>query len=286
MNERLNVTNLAKTYPEFALGPLTFDLPAGYIMGLIGPNGAGKTTTLRLLLDMAQPSSGEFTLNGARTADARQQARDDLGAMLDSTTLPDAWTMKDVDSNMKRLFPHWDSQQFMKLVAQFDINPKTMYRRLSKGTQNKVNLAVALSHHAKLLILDEPMAGLDPIARDELRQLLQSYIQDGEASVLLSSHLTDDLAQFADYLLYLIHGEQRFFGETDTLLSRYLLVQGGSSELTAALKNRGLGLRQTSVGFSLLLPTADQALATGLVTSTPDLDTLMIYLGKRGEDHA
>lgn len=286
MSERLNVTNLAKTYPEFALGPLTFDLPAGYIMGLIGPNGAGKTTTLRLLLDMAQPSSGEFTLNGAKIADARQQARDDLGAMLDATTLPDVWTMKDVDRNMKRLFPHWDSQQFMKLVAQFDINPKTMYRRLSKGTQNKVNLAVALSHHAKLLILDEPMAGLDPIARDELRQLLQAYIQDGEASVLLSSHLTDDLAQFADYLLYLIHGEQRFFGETDTLLSRYLLVQGGSSELTAGLKNRGLGLRQTSVGFSLLLPTADQALATGLVTSTPDLDTLMIYLGKRGEDHA
>lgn len=286
MNERLNVTNLAKTYPEFALGPLTFDLPAGYIMGLIGPNGAGKTTTLRLLLDMAQPSAGEFTLNGAKTADARQQARDDLGAMLDSTTLPDAWTMKDVDGNMKRLFRHWDSQQFMKLVTQFDINPKAMYRRLSKGTQNKVNLAVALSHHAKLLILDEPMAGLDPIARDELRQLLQSYIQAGEASVLLSSHLTDDLAQFADYLLYVIHGQQRFFGETETLLSQYLLVQGGVAELTETLKNRGLGLRQSSVGFSLLLPTADQALATGLVISTPDLDTLMIYLGKRGEDHA
>lgn len=286
MNERLTVTNLAKTYPEFALGPLTFDLPAGYIMGLIGPNGAGKTTTLRLLLDMAQPSSGEFTLNGAKTADARQQARDDLGAMLDSTTLPDVWTVKDIDGNMHRLFRRWDSQQFMELVAQFDINPKTMYRRLSKGTQNKVNLAVALSHHATLLILDEPMAGLDPIARDELRQLLQAYIQAGDASVLLSSHLTDDLAQFADYLLYLIHGEQRFFGETDTLLSRYLLVQGGSSELTAALKDRGLGLRQTSVGFSLLLPTTDQALAAGLVTSTLDLDTLMIYLGKRGEDHA
>ncbi|MFD1432744.1 ABC transporter ATP-binding protein [Lacticaseibacillus yichunensis] len=281
MADLLTVKDLTKQYQEFTLGPLSFNVPAGYILGMIGPNGAGKTTTLRLLLDMAAPTAGTVTLNGDTTPAARALARAEVGVALDTTGFPESWRVADVDSAMALFLPNWDAARFHELIDLFGVAKKTAYKKLSRGTQAKVNLAAALSHDAKLVILDEPAAGLDPIARDQLMTLLQAYIEDGQHSVILSSHITGDLARIADYLLYIVGGHQLFFGETATLLDRYVLVKGGRGKLTPELKKLGLGLRETAVGFSLMMRAeAARNLPAGLTIEPVDLDALMIYYGK------
>ncbi|MFT8844593.1 MAG: ABC transporter ATP-binding protein, partial [Schleiferilactobacillus harbinensis] len=247
------VDGLAKQYKEFTLHGIHFHLPAGYIMGMIGPNGAGKTTTIKALLDMIRPDAGTISLLGAATVADRIALRDSLGVQLDTTLYPDYWRVKQVAKSLRSFFPQWDDAYFDQLCTDMEIPLKTKYKSMSRGTQVKLQLAAALAHHPRLLILDEPTAGLDPLARDELLTRLQDFIADGQHSVLLSTHLTGDLERIADFLLYIRGGRQQFFGHVDDLLGQYVLIKGGLADLTPALRAALIGLRTHSDLFSGLL---------------------------------
>jgi ABC-2 type transport system ATP-binding protein len=277
------VDGLAKQYKEFTLHGIHFHLPAGYIMGMIGPNGAGKTTTIKALLDMIRPDAGHISMLGANTANDRIALRDSLGVQLDTTLYPDYWRVKQVAKSLRDFFPQWDDAYFDQLCREMDIPSKTKYKSMSRGTQVKLQLAAALAHHPRLLILDEPTGGLDPLARDELLTRLQDFIADGEHSVLLSTHLTGDLERIADFLLYICGGRQQFFGHVDDLLNQYVLVKGGLNELTPALREVLIGLRTHSEGFSGLLAVDQTAgLPNTLLQESITLEELMIYFGRGG----
>lgn len=275
------VDGLAKQYKEFTLHGIHFHLPAGYIMGMIGPNGAGKTTTIKALLDMIRPDAGTISLLGAATAADRIALRDSLGVQLDTTLYPDYWRVKQVAKSLRSFFPQWDNAYFDQLCTDMEIPLKTKYKSMSRGTQVKLQLAAALAHHPRLLILDEPTAGLDPLARDELLTRLQDFIADGQHSVLLSTHLTGDLERIADFLLYIRGGRQQFFGHVDDLLDQYVLIKGGLADLTPALRAALIGLRTHSEGFSGLLA-VDQTvgLPDTLLQESITLEELMIYFGR------
>ncbi|WP_375708589.1 ABC transporter ATP-binding protein [Schleiferilactobacillus harbinensis] len=275
------VDGLAKQYKEFTLHGIHFHLPAGYIMGMIGPNGAGKTTTIKALLDMIRPDAGTISLLGAATAADRIALRDSLGVQLDTTLYPDYWRVKQVAKSLRSFFPQWDDAYFDQLCTDMEIPLKTKYKSMSRGTQVKLQLAAALAHHPRLLILDEPTAGLDPLARDELLTRLQDFIADGQHSVLLSTHLTGDLERIADFLLYIRGGRQQFFGHVDDLLGQYVLIKGGLADLTPALRAALIGLRTHSEGFSGLLA-MDQTvgLPDTLLQESITLEELMIYFGR------
>lgn len=275
------VDGLAKQYKEFTLHGIHFHLPAGYIMGMIGPNGAGKTTTIKALLDMIRPDAGTISLLGAATAADRIALRDSLGVQLDTTLYPDYWRVKQVAKSLRSFFPQWDDAYFDQLCTDMEIPLKTKYKSMSRGTQVKLQLAAALAHHPRLLILDEPTAGLDPLARDELLTRLQDFIADGQHSVLLSTHLTGDLERIADFLLYIRGGRQQFFGHVDDLLGQYALIKGGLADLTPALRAALIGLRTHSEGFSGLLA-VDQTvgLPDTLLQESITLEELMIYFGR------
>ncbi|HAY54179.1 ABC transporter ATP-binding protein [Schleiferilactobacillus harbinensis] len=275
------VDGLAKQYKEFTLHGIHFHLPAGYIMGMIGPNGAGKTTTIKALLDMIRPDAGTISLLGAATAADRIALRDSLGVQLDTTLYPDYWRVKQVAKSLRSFFPQWDDAYFDQLCTDMEIPLKTKYKSMSRGTQVKLQLAAALAHHPRLLILDEPTAGLDPLARDELLTRLQDFIADGQHSVLLSTHLTGDLERIADFLLYIRGGRQQFFGHVDDLLGQYVLIKGGLADLTPALRAALIGLRTHSEGFSGLLA-VDQTvgLPDTLLQESITLEELMIYFGR------
>lgn len=275
------VDGLAKQYKEFTLHGIHFHLPAGYIMGMIGPNGAGKTTTIKALLDMIRPDAGTISLLGAATAADRIALRDSLGVQLDTTLYPDYWRVKQVAKSLRSFFPQWDDAYFDQLCTDMEIPLKTKYKSMSPGTQVKLQLAAALAHHPRLLILDEPTAGLDPLARDELLTWLQDFIADGQHSVLLSTHLTGDLERIADFLLYIRGGRQQFFGHVDDLLGQYVLIKGGLADLTPALRAALIGLRTHSEGFSGLLA-VDQTvgLPDTLLQESITLEELMIYFGR------
>ena len=232
MASHLEVRNLSKFFDEFQLHDITFSLPKGYIMGLIGPNGSGKTTTIKLILNMLKRSSGEIKIMGLDNIREEQRAKAKLGVVFDTNYFSDDWQVAQVEKSISVFYPNWSSQRFAQMLRRFHIAPVKKVKELSKGMQMKLMLACAFSYDAKLLILDEPTSGLDPVSRDELLQILSEYIEDGEHSVLFSTHITSDLERAADYITYINYGELFFTGSKDEFVDMFRIVKGGIRELS------------------------------------------------------
>ena len=197
MTNYLEVTNLSKSFDSFQLHNISFTLPKGYIMGLIGPNGSGKTTTIKLILNMLKRTGGTVKVMGLDNIAEEQKVKSELGVVFDTNYFSDDWKVSQVEKSISVFYPNWDSQKFADMLRKFHIAPTKKVKELSKGMQMKLMLACAFSYDAKLLILDEPTSGLDPVSRDELLKILSEYIEDGEHSVLFSTHITGDLERAA-----------------------------------------------------------------------------------------
>ncbi len=252
MTNYLEVKNLSKSFDHFQLRNITFSLPKGYIMGLIGPNGSGKTTTIKLILNMLERSSGEIKIMGLDNIADEQKAKAELGVVFDTNYFSDDWKVTEVEKSISVFYPNWNSERFAEMLRKFHIVPAKKVRELSKGMQMKLMLACAFSYDAKLLILDEPTSGLDPVSRDELLQILSEYIEDGEHSVLFSTHITGDLERAADYITYISYGELFFSGIKDEFVDMFRIIKGGRNELSADLQAKAIGVRTFPTGFEAL----------------------------------
>jgi ABC-2 type transport system ATP-binding protein len=221
MNDIVEINNLKKAYRGFVLDNISLNIPKGSILGLIGPNGAGKTTTIKILMDMVQPQSGSVRIFGLDHRKNIKHVRDRVGYVGeeqyfygDKTV---AWTGKFVSG----FFENWDTNLFQKLLTAFAISRTKKTKELSKGMKVKLSLAIALSHNPELMILDEPTAGLDPVIRREVLELLRTFPEDGKKSVLISSHITDDITRIADYVVFLVNGKIVLSESKDELLSKW-----------------------------------------------------------------
>ena len=221
MTNYLEVTNLSKSFDSFQLHNISFTLPKGYIMGLIGPNGSGKTTTIKLILNMLKRTGGTVKVMGLDNIAEEQKVKSELGVVFDTNYFSDDWKVSQVEKSISVFYPNWDSQKFADMLRKFHIAPTKKVKELSKGMQMKLMLACAFSYDAKLLILDEPTSGLDPVSRDELLKILSEYIEDGEHSVLFSTHITGDLERAADYITYISYGELFYTGSKDDFCLLY-----------------------------------------------------------------
>ena len=197
MQNLLELKGISRTVSDcFSLRDVTLAVEPGQIVGFVGANGAGKTTTIRAALGLIKLDAGEVYLFGQRCgADAPDEAqrclRTRVGLVLDTCPFPS--TLKVTDT-------------FASLIDRFGLDPKTKVKDLSRGMGMKLQLACALSHNAKLLVLDEATAGLDPMAREELLDELLAFVADGQHSVLLSSHITSDLDRTADRVICIDNG--------------------------------------------------------------------------------
>jgi len=217
----LTVRNLKKEYVEFVLDSISWDVPKGYIMGLIGPNGAGKTTTIKLIMNLINADCGEIEVFGLDHSRNEKEVKNRIGYVGEEQYFyelrsPD-WTGKFVG----RFYKNWDQNKFLKLLEEFQIPKKKMIRKLSKGMKVKLSFALALSHNPELIILDEPTAGLDPVVRRDILDFLQDVTQDGSKSVIISSHITSDIARIADYITYMINGRIALTAAKDDLLANW-----------------------------------------------------------------
>jgi ABC-2 type transport system ATP-binding protein len=282
MENYLEIKNLSKTYGNFLLDNISFALPAGYIMGLIGANGAGKTTTIKLILNMLTRQSGQITVFGLDNMKDERRIKESIGVVFDTVFFADGWNMSDVEKNMGMFYEQWDKSKYFSYLDKFQINKTKKIKELSRGMQMKLMLACAFSHDAKLLILDEPTSGLDPVSRDDLLELLLSYIEDGQHSVLFSTHITTDLDRIADYITFLHEGSLIFTGEKSTLLDTFRIVKGGKNELDNDLKKHLVGLREYSTGFEGLINTKYIPSTDKLTVEPITIDNIVVYTSKGG----
>ena len=227
----LEIKNLTKSYPGFKLDNLTLALPSGCIMGLIGENGAGKSTTIKLILDMIHKDSGSITILGKDNTDSTELTKEDIGVVMDEVGIPECLTVKQVGNVMKHTFRNWDDTEYTRLIQKLALPDKKQFKEFSRGMKMKLGIAIALSHNAKLLILDEATSGLDPVVRDEVVEMFSDFTRDENHSILISSHIVSDLEKLCDYIAFIHKGKLLLCEEKDQLLAEYGLIHCTSDEL-------------------------------------------------------
>jgi len=227
----LEIRNLTKAYPGFTLDNLNLMLPRGCIMGLIGENGAGKSTTIKLILDMIHKDSGTITVLGKDNTDSIELTKEDIGVVMDEVGIPECLTVSQVGNIMWHTFRNWDEAEYARLVEKLALPDKKQFKDFSRGMKMKLGIAIALSHHAKLLILDEATSGLDPVVRDEVVEMFSEFTRDEDHSILISSHIVSDLEKLCDYVAFLHKGKLLLCEEKDQLLAEYGLIHCTAEEL-------------------------------------------------------
>ena len=229
MENILEVKNLCKKYNQFELKNVNLTLPKGMIMGLIGENGAGKTTTIKSILNLTN-STGEINIFGLNVKKYDKKIKQDIGVVLNENFFSEYLNPKDINKIVKNIYKNWDEKLYFKYLEDFKLPQNKISKEFSSGMKMKLKIAVALAHHPKLLILDEPTSGLDPVARSEILDIFQDFIQNGENSILVSSHITSDLEHIADYITFINDGEIVLSKTRDELLEEYGIVKCSKAE--------------------------------------------------------
>ncbi|GAB2666916.1 ATP-binding cassette domain-containing protein [Arenimonas aestuarii] len=221
MTPAFSLTGIAKRYPHFALQDITLQLPEGQVMGLVGVNGAGKTTLLRLLTGLAAPDAGQVQVLGHQLPDAQVAAKRDIGFASEDMRLYRGQSLRWHMDLVKNIYPGWDESYAGELVKRFDVRPDQAVGGFSHGQRVKALLLLCLARRPRLLLLDEPTTGLDPVARIEVLEALADVLRDEQRSVLFSSHNTHDIEQLADSITFLHQGRLVASADKDRFLENW-----------------------------------------------------------------
>jgi ABC-2 type transport system ATP-binding protein len=199
--------NVIKTFPEFQLGPLNFELAPGTVLGYIGPNGSGKTTTMHCLVSLLKADSGEMQVFGRRNDPNKPAWKLDIGYVGDVHVFYENWSGEKNLKFLSQFYPNWSPQRVAELAQRFNLPLNKKAKELSGGNRVKLSLIAALAHSPKLLLLDEPTSGLDPVVRTEVLDVLFEVLADGERAIFYSTHILSDIARLADELAFLDNGQ-------------------------------------------------------------------------------
>lgn len=253
MENILEVKNLSKKYNNFELKNINFNLPKGMIMGLIGENGAGKSTTIKSILNLINTNSGEIKIFGLNNKKNEKKIKEEIGVVLDDSFLSETLTPVDINKIMKNIYRNWDEKLYFKYLEDFKLPKDKKTKEFSNGMKMKLKIATAISHHPKLLILDEPTSGLDPVARNDILDIFQDFIQDEEHGILVSSHITSDLEHIADYITFISQGEIIFTKTRDELLDNYGIVKCSENEFKKINNNDYLKYKKSRYEYDILV---------------------------------
>lgn len=274
----LEIRGLTKHFADFTLDDLNLTLPGGCILGLIGENGAGKSTTIRLILGMLHADSGTVTVLGRDSRENPVLTKQDIGVVLDEVGIPECMTPKQVGKVMANVFLRWNAETYQRLLTRFSLPENKKFKEFSKGMKMKLGLAVALSHEAKLLILDEATGGLDPVVRDEVVDMLAEFTRDETHAILISSHIVSDLEKLCDYVAFLHKGKLLLCEEKDLLLSEYGILHCKPEELP---EEGILHKKQNAYGVEAIV--RRDAVKPGTALSPISMEELFVFMSKEAK---
>lgn len=271
----LEIRSLQKHRKGFSLDGINLTLPAGCIMGLIGENGAGKTTTIKLMLDMIRKDGGTVRILGK---DSAEISKEDIGVVLDEVGLPTCLTACQVDKIMSKAYTQWSSDEFFAYLKCLNVPENKAFSALSRGMKMKLGIACALSHKAKLLILDEATSGLDPAVRDEVIDILLDFTRDEEHSVLISSHIVSDLEKICDYIAFLHKGRLMLCEEKDRLYEQYGIIRCDEKTLSAIEPSAVIGKRVSAFGVEAIV--RRDTVPEGVSIAPVGIEELFVFMVK------
>lgn len=253
MENILEIKNLSKKYKGFELKNINLELPKGMIMGLIGENGAGKSTTIKAILNVINRDSGDIKIFGLDNIENEKKIKEEIGVVLDDSFFSEYLNPTDINKIMRNIYKRWDENLYFKYIEDFKLPKDKITKEYSSGMKMKLKIAVALSHHPKLLVLDEPTSGLDPVARNEILDIFQDFIQDEEHAILVSSHITSDLEHIADYITFINEGEIVLTKTRDELLENYGIVKCSEEEFKNIDKRDFVKFKKSRYEYDVLV---------------------------------
>ncbi len=278
----LQLKDISKSLGKFRIKDISVELPEGYIMGLIGPNGSGKTSLIHIILGLYKANAGELLIDGMSYEDSEVEIRNLIGTVLLDELFDHSATLKENGINYGAYYKNFRLETLEMYMERFGLDGDRKFKKLSKGEKLKFQFAFALSYEAKLLILDEPTGNFDPSFRKEFFAVLKEYIADGTKSVILSTHLTEDLDKIADYILYIEKGSTIFSGDIEKLRDSYRLLTGEKYKINLIQSDRVIHKEEGNYGTKALVThrpryTYDKE----LTVAVPTLEELMYFITKR-----
>ncbi|PTK53426.1 phenol-soluble modulin export ABC transporter ATP-binding protein PmtA [Staphylococcus haemolyticus] len=279
----IEVKDVSFQSSAFSINNLSFSIPQGFVTGFIGANGAGKTTIIRMIMDIIEPNHGHISIFGEPIANKPKWIKNKIGFVYSEVYFNQQWTAKKLEKMVSPFYTDWDSQAFKNYLEKFNLPFNEKIKHFSTGMKMKLSLALALSHHAELFILDEPTAGLDPIVRNEVLEILQSELLDEHKTLFISTHIISDLEKIADYLVHIKDGEVIMQGFRHQLQEQYSIVQGDNQDLDEELNRLFLYKEVKStgfVGFTKQAQVFKELFGKKVNIKQPTIEELMIYIEK------
>ncbi|RVU54544.1 ABC transporter ATP-binding protein [Anaerosphaera multitolerans] len=280
----LELINVSKDYFdfEFVLKNVSFSLKEGYIMGLIGPNGSGKTTIINLIMNVIKPTGGEIKIFGLdNTLENNVAIKDKIGFVFDKSIYPEKLNLDKLGYIYKNLYSNFDEEYFEELIKKLKISKLKKLGEQSKGNQMKCQIALALSHNAKLILMDEPAAGLDPIVRRELIKILLEYRERTNAAILFSTHLTEDLEKVADYITYINNGKLIFSKSIEEMRDEYKILKCTISQSKMLNESDFFGYEKNEYYFKGLFGDSNIVIPEGAIVENATIQDIMYYLNRK-----
>ena len=247
----LTLDTIKKQYGDFQL-ECSMKIPEGRITGFVGPNGAGKSTTIKAILGLIYPDAGTISIKDKNITEMTAKDRQMFGVVLSDSRFSGYFNIKDIVKIMKQMYPRFHEEEFLQRCERFHLPIKKLLKDFSTGQNAMLHVLLAISHEAELLILDEPTAGLDAIVRDEVQDLLRSYMEEEPRSILISSHISTDLEGLCDDLYMIQNGKIILHEDTDLLLSSYGVLKVTEEQWKGLDKKYILKRKKDSFGYLCL----------------------------------
>ncbi len=287
MENVVELKKVTKKFKDFSVGNMDLQVKRGFVTGFIGANGAGKSTTIKMMMNLLKPDAGEVKLFGLDYKTHEKEIKERIGFVYDGNIFYEGLNLKDIKRIVGPAYKRWNDTLFYRYVEQFELPLNKAIKNFSKGMQMKASLAIALSHHAELIIMDEPTAGLDPIFRRELLDLLQELMLDGDRTIFFSTHITTDLDRIADYIAFIQNGQLVFNHSTHDVAENYALVKGGIELLDRDTEKAFVHVHRAPTGFKALtdnIKGVNNIFGDSVVIEQASLEDIMYYF-KGGIQH-
>ena len=272
--------NVSKYFKDFSLENMNLHVKQGQITGFVGANGAGKSSTMKLIMNLLQPDTGEIKIFGKDYANHEKEIKERIGFVYDSNVFYESLNLKEIRKIIGPAYQNWSDSQFNDYVRKFELPLNKAIKTFSKGMLMKTSLAIALSHEAEFIMMDEPTAGLDPVFRRELLDILKDMMVDGRRTIFFSTHITSDLERIADNITFIHKGKILFNESIRNIQERYALVKGSANLINQDIEKNFISMERSSSEFQAITNNAEEVKRLSgaqVVIEEATLEDIMFY---------